>query len=86
MTLIKDQILESLKNIERLTGKSFGDPVTTSFSIRSGVRVSMPGMMDTILNLGLNSETVLGLAKQTGNGWFAWDSYRDLFKCLGMWF
>ena len=74
---IKDQILKSLQKIEKLTGKKFGDTDNPLlFSIRSGAKVSMPGMMDTILNLGLNDETVLGLEKQTGNSWFAWDSYR----------
>ena len=83
-TLIRDQVLESLKNVEDLTGKKFGDPLNPLlFSIRSGARVSMPGMMDTILNLGLNSKTVLGLAEQTGNGWFAWDSYRRFIQMFG---
>ncbi len=83
-TSIKDQILESLKKVEVLTGKKFGDPLNPLlFSIRSGARVSMPGMMDTILNLGLNSKTVLGLSEQTGNGWFAWDSYRRFVQMFG---
>jgi len=78
---IKDQILESLKKVESLTGKKFGDPSNPLlFSIRSGARVSMPGMMDTILNLGLNAETVSGLSEQTGNSWFAWDSYRRRYS------
>ncbi len=81
---IEDQVLESLKKVESLTGKKFGDPTNPLlFSIRSGARVSMPGMMDTILNLGLNAETVRGLSKQTGNSWFAWDSYRRFVQMFG---
>ncbi|MEC8623424.1 MAG: PEP/pyruvate-binding domain-containing protein, partial [Bdellovibrionota bacterium] len=81
---IEDQVLESLKKVESLTGKKFGDPSNPLlFSIRSGARVSMPGMMDTILNLGLNAETVRGLSKQTGNSWFAWDSYRRFVQMFG---
>lgn len=74
---IQDQIFSHLKELEKLTGKTFGDvnnPLLVS--VRSGARMSMPGMMDTILNLGLNDEAVEGLAKKTGNERFAYDSYR----------
>ncbi|PIK13869.1 pyruvate, phosphate dikinase [Halobacteriovorax sp. JY17] len=78
---IKDQVLEALKIVEETSGKKFGDiknPLL--FSVRSGARVSMPGMMDTVLNLGLNDESVLGLAELTKNPRFAWDSYRRFIQ------
>ena len=78
--LIKKINLE-LKNIEKLTGKKFGDlknPLLVS--VRSGARISMPGMMDTILNLGLNDKTVIALAKKTSNERFAKDSYRRFIQ------
>ncbi|MFZ9001573.1 MAG: pyruvate, phosphate dikinase [Bacteriovoracaceae bacterium] len=78
---IKNQINSSLSLIEELTGKKFGDSSNPLlFSVRSGARVSMPGMMDTVLNLGLNDETVEGMAKLTGNERFAWDSYRRFIQ------
>lgn len=74
---IEQQILSSLANIERQSGKKFGDAKNPLLvSVRSGARVSMPGMMSTILNIGLNDEVAEGLAKLTGNEWFAFDSYR----------
>ena len=74
--LIKE-VYEAVKSIEKETGKKFGgDHNPLLVSVRSGARVSMPGMMDTILNLGLNDETVDVLAKETGNERFAYDSYR----------
>ena len=74
---VKEQILEALKKQEQLSGKVFGDPEKPLLvSVRSGARASMPGMMDTILNLGLNKEVVEGLAKLTDNPRFAYDSYR----------
>ncbi|NLB48483.1 MAG: pyruvate, phosphate dikinase, partial [Erysipelotrichia bacterium] len=74
---VVDQIYESIKTIEQLTGKLFGgDKNPLLVSVRSGSRVSMPGMMDTILNLGLNDATCAILAKETGNERFALDSYR----------
>ena len=71
------QIEEALAKTEEICGKKFGD-VNNPFlvSVRSGARASMPGMMDTILNLGLNDQTVVGLAKLTNNERFAYDSYR----------
>ena len=74
--LIKE-VYEAVKSIEKETRKKFGgDHNPLLVSVRSGARVSMPGMMDTILNLGLNDETVDVLAKETGNERFAYDSYR----------
>lgn len=74
---MNDQIEKGLSHIEELTGKKFGDPANPLLvSVRSGARASMPGMMDTVLNLGLNDETVEGLAKLSGDRRFALDSYR----------
>ena len=70
--------------MEKETGKKFGDPKNPLLvSVRSGARDSMPGMMDTILNLGLNDETTEGLKKATNNGRFAWDSYRRFLQMYG---
>jgi pyruvate, orthophosphate dikinase len=74
---LQEQIDAAMRELETRTGKSFGSVANPLLvSVRSGARVSMPGMMDTILNLGLNDETVTGLAKLTGNERFAWDAYR----------
>lgn len=76
------QVDTALEHIAKLTGRSFGDPEKLLLvSVRSGARASMPGMMDTVLNLGLNDETVLALAKDAGDPRFAWDSYR---RFIGM--
>ncbi len=78
---IEDQIFKALEKIEEIQGKKFGDvsdPLLVS--VRSGARASMPGMMDTILNLGLNDEAVEGFAKKTGNPRFAYDSYRRFIQ------
>jgi len=78
---IKDQIIEALKKLEEIQGKKFGDPENPLLvSVRSGARVSMPGMMDTILNLGLNDIVVEGFAKKTNNPRFAYDSYRRFIQ------
>lgn len=78
---IRSQVLKSISESERLTGKKFGDNANPLlFSVRSGARASMPGMMDTVLNLGLNDQSVLGLAKLTNNERFAWDSYRRFIQ------
>jgi pyruvate,orthophosphate dikinase len=78
---IRNQVTESLQWVEKLTGKKFGDVENPLlFSVRSGARASMPGMMDTVLNLGLNDKTVLGMAKKTDNPRFAWDSYRRFIQ------
>lgn len=75
------QIHEKLAQIEKITGKVFGDPSNPLLvSVRSGARASMPGMMDTILNLGLNDEVVKGLASLTNNERFAYDSYRRFIQ------
>ena len=72
-----EQALEALKDIEAQTGKKLGDPANPLLvSVRSGARQSMPGMMDTVLNLGLNDETRATLAELTGNEWFSYDAYR----------
>jgi pyruvate,orthophosphate dikinase len=79
-----EQTLEALKEVERRTGKQFGDPANPLLlSVRSGARMSMPGMMDTVLNLGLNDQTVEGLAKLTNNERFAYDSYRRFVSMFG---
>lgn len=71
------EVEKALARVEAKIGKRFGDAANPLLvSVRSGARASMPGMMDTILNLGLNDQTVEGLAKQSGNSRFAWDSYR----------
>lgn len=78
---IQDQIFEYMEQLEKLTGKKFGDKTNPLLvSVRSGSRVSMPGMMDTILNLGLNDEVVEGLATKTNNPRFAYDSYRRFIQ------
>ncbi len=78
------QELEAMKVVEKQTGKKFGDPSNPLLvSCRSGAKFSMPGMMNTILNIGLNDEVVEGLSKLTGNPRFAWDSYRRLVEMFG---
>ena len=75
------QVLEALKIVEQQTGKHFGDKENPLFvSVRSGAKFSMPGMMDTVLNLGMNDETVLGLVKFTGDERFAYDAYRRFIQ------
>ena len=75
------QVAEGIAHIERVTGKRFGDAIDPLLvSVRSGARVSMPGMMDTVLNLGLNDATVAGLAAASGDARFAWDSYRRFIQ------
>lgn len=82
--LIKDEVEQAIANIETQMGATFGDKENPLLiSVRSGARVSMPGMMDTVLNLGLNDEVVLGLAKRTNNDQFAWDSYRRFIQMYG---
>jgi pyruvate,orthophosphate dikinase len=81
---IEDEIFASFAVTEKTVGKVFGDPTNPFLvSVRSGSRASMPGMMDTILNLGLNDEVVKGLAKLTGNERFAYDSYRRFISMFG---
>ncbi len=81
---LEDQVATGLKHIEEIVGRRFGDAARPLLvSVRSGARVSMPGMMDTVLNLGLNDETVRGLARAAGNDRFAWDSYRRFIQMYG---
>ena len=78
---IKEQVKKALSEVESVTGKKFGDNKNPLlFSVRSGAQVSMPGMMDTVLNLGMNDDSVEGMAKLTGNERFAWDSYRRFIQ------
>ena len=82
--LLKAEVEAAVKNIENLMNSTFGDPANPLLvSVRSGARASMPGMMDTILNLGLNDTVVEGLAAKTGNAKFAWDSYRRFVQMYG---
>ncbi len=79
-----DQVVEALKDIESQTGKKFGDPANPLLvSVRSGAKFSMPGMMDTVLNLGLNKQTLEGLARLTDNPRFAQDAYRRFIQLFG---
>ena len=81
---IQTQIFDALALLEEKLGKKFGDTENPLLvSVRSGARASMPGMMDTILNLGLNDEVVEGLTRKTGNARFAWDSYRRFVQMYG---
>ena len=81
---LKSQIEAGIKHLEYTTGKRFGDPANPLLlSVRSGARASMPGMMDTILNLGMNQETVEGFARLTRNPRAAWDSYRRFVQMYG---
>jgi pyruvate,orthophosphate dikinase len=81
---LEDQVAEALAHLEEQTGKRLGDDEDPLLvSVRSGARESMPGMMDTVLNLGLNDTSVAGLAKKTGNERFAWDSYRRFVQMFG---
>ncbi len=74
---LKDEVESNIKKVEEIMGRRFGDPdAPLLFSVRSGARVSMPGMMDTVLNLGLNDKTVVGLYRMSGNERFAYDCYR----------
>jgi pyruvate,orthophosphate dikinase len=80
-TSVHAEVRDGLAHIEQVTGKSFGDASDPLLvSVRSGARVSMPGMMDTVLNLGLNDQTVEGLAAISGDARFAWDSYRRFIQ------
>ena len=79
-----EQVLAALSTIEKQVGKKFGDPQNPLLvSVRSGAKMSMPGMMDTVLNVGLNNKTLHGLAKLTGDERFAYDAYRRLIQMFG---
>jgi len=78
------EVAGAMRKMEKLSGKKFGDPSNPLLvSVRSGARASMPGMMDTILNLGMNDTTVRGIIRKSGNARFAWDSYRRLVQMYG---
>ena len=79
-----DDVLDAVRDVERETGKGFGDASNPLLvSVRSGAKFSMPGMMDTVLNLGLNEETLQGLISLTGNDRFGWDAYRRFIQMFG---
>lgn len=82
--LLKEEVESATVNVEKIMGSDFGSRENPCLlSVRSGSRVSMPGMMDTVLNLGMNDDAVVGLAKKTGNERFAWDSYRRFVQMYG---
>ncbi|MEA4949392.1 MAG: PEP/pyruvate-binding domain-containing protein, partial [Petrimonas sp.] len=82
--VLKPDVEKAIENIEKLMGAKFGDRENPCLvSVRSGARVSMPGMMDTVLNLGLNDDAVEGIARKSGNERFAWDSYRRFIQMYG---
>jgi len=84
VNLIKAEVEESIRQVEKVMGTKFGDRENPCLlSVRSGSRASMPGMMDTVLNLGLNDDAVEGIARKTGNDRFAWDSYRRFVQMFG---
>ncbi|PIE53655.1 pyruvate, phosphate dikinase [Candidatus Fermentibacteria bacterium] len=81
---LEDQVKEGIATLEQELGKKFGDPVNPLLvSVRSGAAVSMPGMMDTVLNLGINEKTLKAVAEKSGNERFAWDSYRRFMQMFG---
>ena len=81
---IMEEIREKLVELENVMGKKLGDPTDPLLvSVRSGAPISMPGMMDTVLNLGLNDETVVAMGKLTDNDRFAYDSYRRFIRMFG---
>lgn len=84
VALIQKDVEKAIAHVEALTGKKFNDPTNPLLvSVRSGARASMPGMMDTVLNLGMNDATVASLAEKSGNPRFAWDSYRRFVQMYG---
>ncbi|AEJ60698.1 pyruvate, phosphate dikinase [Spirochaeta thermophila DSM 6578] len=81
---VREQVEEALAKLEKAMGRKLGDPENPLFvSVRSGAAISMPGMMETILNLGMNDQTVEGFVRQTGNPRVAWDSYRRFIQMFG---
>src|SRR5207244_1815028 len=81
---LAEEVSEHLAGLERARGKTLGDPADPLLvSVRSGAKFSMPGMMETVLNIGLNDASVQGLATQAGDQRFAWDSYRRLLQMFG---
>ena len=83
---LRAEVANGIAHIEGITGKRFGDQADPLLvSVRSGARVSMPGMMDTVLNLGLNDRTVIGLASASGDERFAWTVIAASFRCIPTW-
>ncbi len=81
---LESEVTQNLRKLEETVGKKLGDPDNPLLvSVRSGAAISMPGMMDTVLNIGLNQQTIQGLIEKTGNPRFAWDSYRRLIQMFG---
>src|SRR5207245_8605526 len=81
---LDEEIATHLDQLEKAMGRKLGDPADPLLvSVRSGAKFSMPGMMETVLNIGLSDESVQGLAKQAGHERFAWDSYRRLIQMFG---
>jgi pyruvate,orthophosphate dikinase len=81
----KEQLARQIACLEKASGKKFGDPHNPLLlSVRSGSSISQPGMMDTLLNVGNSEDISAGLARKTGNEWFAWDNYRRFLQCYGM--
>jgi len=81
----KEQIHAAVADLEKTTGKTFGDPANPLLlSVRSGSVISQPGMMDTLIDVGINEEIAQGIAHVTGNSWLAWDNYRRFIQCIGM--
>ena len=82
--LLKAEVEKAVANLEEILNTKFGSNENPLLlSVRSGARISMPGMMDTVLNLGLNDDAVAGIAKKSGNERFAWDSYRRFVQMYG---
>lgn len=82
---LRNRIEAEIVQLEKATGRRFGDPrKPLLLSVRSGAAISQPGMMETILNVGVNEEVVRGMAEQSGNAWFAWDCYRRFLQSYGM--
>ncbi|MBU1713454.1 MAG: pyruvate, phosphate dikinase, partial [Proteobacteria bacterium] len=81
----KEQIAYNIFSLEKITGKTFGDPSNPLLlSVRSGSSISQPGMMDSFLNVGINEKIAAGISAKTGNAWFAWDNYRRFLQGYGM--
>jgi len=81
----RKQVLSQVRALEKNSGKRFGKPENPLLlSVRSGSAISQPGMMDTLLNVGINETITTGIAEKTGNAWFAWDNYRRFLQCYGM--
>jgi pyruvate,orthophosphate dikinase len=81
----REQVARHIDRLEQVSGKAFGNSQNPLlFSVRSGSSISQPGMMDTFLNVGINETITAGLARRTGNAWFAWDNFRRFLQCYGM--